>query len=360
MKIIRPKNTMQVAVERGRNCIHLDANHSYIMHEVEVESGKRAGAFEHVTSLPDRPNRFQPGSNLAGRMILPFIGGMGDVISMLPVIAYLHRHHPEVTIDVAATPGPGEIWSLCPLIESVLPYPLTDKAWQTYDGYLTMEVVQETGQAPGRSLPDVFAAALGLELAEYEFPLNVSSLEGMLRKHPGNRGAREVGIVVGNGQSNRWLPRDLILTMLRLLGTRRSHCTLLGHADNDWPMPTGHHITDLRSKTESVTELAARLLQLDAVITPDSFIMHLAGALAVPTVACFTASSASHADPYRHVKALISHRSCAPCHGAVGNCPEGFTGCPAWDDQSFKPQVVIDAVKAVIRQRGIAAIHTMA
>ena len=101
---------------------------------------------------------------------------MGDAISLLPVLNSLRYQHAGLRIEVATTAGPAEVFNLATCVNKVVGYPLAVADWENYDHYLCLELVHETGQTPGRPLPEVFAKALGVELThksiELKLPLN--------------------------------------------------------------------------------------------------------------------------------------------------------------------------------------------
>lgn len=357
MKAVEVRSTMQVPVEHGRGAITLEAGTAYVMHDVESASGAQADAFLRIDALPPRPRRFDGGGPLAGRMIVPFIGGLGDAISMLPVLSAIRRRHPGLRLDVAATPGPAEVFSLAPGLDQVRAYPLAVQQWSAYEHFLTMEAVHETAQEPGRPLPEVFAAALGVDLGNrWSFELRLPRALDAVGE-PSS--VPLVGIAVGAGRSVRSYPQARLRELVSLLVRRGVGCVLLGHADPAWNIPVCPPvITDMRSRTDTVLELAVWLRAVDAVVCHDSFVMHLAGALGRPTVALFAPTAREHADPYANALPIASAAQCAPCHATGNQCPIGLDRCIAWDDDTLSPGAVADAVLARLgrRARGLPSL----
>jgi ADP-heptose:LPS heptosyltransferase len=346
MQVVIPKSSMRVHVERGLRTIELRAGEVCVMHDVEVASGLRADAFAATQPLPPVPVRWNDRPRDAARMLVPFIGGMGDAVSMLPVIAALHDGCPGLSIHIAATPGPAELFALCPLVASVIPYPPTLDTWQRFDRYLTMEAVCATMQTPGRSLPETFAAAAGIPLTDLRFDLAVPVVDA---GQPGDRPPL-VAIAVGDGdpaESIRACPASMLRQLVSLLCERGMACVLLGHHDPRWVIPEAPPlVTDLRSRTPRVLELAVWLRAADVVVSHDSFVLHLAGALGRPTIGLFAPTSAAIASPYSTVHAVASAAACSPCHAAAGGCPMGHERCIAWP--SVDVTAVADAVLAAI------------
>ena len=361
MHVVVPSQTITVSVENGRSSITLAAGERYVMHDVEVAGGRQAGVFAEAGPLPPRPPRYSAASNPGGRMIIPFIGGLGDAVSMLPVLATICRQHPRLRLEVATTPGPAEVFSLCPRVGRVLDYPVPLEAWCRYDHHLTMEVVQQTDQVPGRALPEVFAAALGLELTSRSFELRLPRVAAAAAE-PSS--VPLVGVAVGEGQTLRSYPQPMLRELIGLLVRRGLGCVLLGHADPSWNVPVRPPIiTDMRSRTPTVLELAVWLRAVDVVVCHDSFVMHLAGALGRPTVALFAPTSRTHASLYANAVTLTPKVTCSPCHETSARCPKGFDRCVAWDDAAVQPPAVVDAVMGWIGKQGrevSAAVSRMA
>lgn len=351
MKIIQTKTDLVVPVERGRRQMNLQAALSYVMHEVEVESGRQAGAFGTVQDLPVHPRAFDGAHTRSGTMLIPFIGGLGDAVCMHPVLMEITRRHPELEIDIATTPGPAEVFELFPMLRTVTRYPIELKDWSRYDHYLSMEAVHTTHQAPGKSLPHVFAKAVGLTLDTSIIRIEIAESTRWLHPHLARHDGPRVGFAVGEGRSLRAYPLSLLSQVVDQLSNQGVLCVLLGQADPDWRFEQNREmLIDLRSKTATVKELGACLNHLDIVMTHDSFIMHLAGALQRPTLGLFSPTSRSHADPYPSVQTVMSEVPCAPCHVVGDSCPKGFARCVAWEDPVFDPDTLTTRVLHMLEE----------
>ncbi len=356
MQVVGVGKTITVPVEKGRHTITLRSGLRYVMHDAEVDSGLQAGVWKRVEALPDVPARFNPRQTCSGQLLVPFIGGLSEAISMGPVLASIRRQHPQLVIDASTTPGPAEVLALFGHVQSVRTYPLRLEAWRRYEHFLTLEAVYETGQQPNRPLPEVFAAALGIELTDRSFQLNLP--EGADAVDPDESATPMVGLAVGEGKMYRCYPAPMLRELVSLLVERGIGCVLLGRPDPAWVLPESPPmITDLRGKTKTVLDLAVWLRAMTAIVGHDSMILHLAGAMGRPTVALFAPTSPAHVALYDNVTPLSSGTACAPCHEVGQRCPKGFDRCIAWDHEAVRPQVVADAVLECVSQQR-AAVRT--
>jgi ADP-heptose:LPS heptosyltransferase len=350
MQAVTTKSTITVPVENGCNTISLDGGRAYVMHDVEVAGGAQAGVFEQVAKLPATPRRFDSGGPLSGRLVVPFIGGLGDAVSLLPVLSAVRRRHPRLRLEVTTTPGPAEVFDLCRSVSSVVAYPLPLEDWSAYDHYLTLESVHETAQTPGRPLPDTFAAAVGVELGSRQFDL-VLPRAAEAAAEPAS--VPLVAVAVGEGSTLRSYPQSMLRELIGLLVQHGLGCVLLGHADPAWSVPVRPPvITDMRSRTPTVLELAVWLRAVDVVVCHDSFVMHLAGALGRPGVALFAPTATGHAAPYASAVSLASASDCSPCHKTASDCPDGHDRCIAWDSETVGPDAVVGAVLEQLMRQG--------
>jgi heptosyltransferase-2 len=213
-----------------------------------------------------------------------------------------------------------------------------------------MERVPTTAQQAGRPLTEVFADAVGVELTrpqvELKLPRAVEAA-GEPSMVP------LIGLAVGESGSMRSYPQPMLSELVSQLVRRGLGVVLLGHADPSWSVPVCPPvITDMRSRTPTVIELAVWLRAVDVVVCHDSFVMHIAGALQRPTVALFAPTSEAHARPYGGTLPMASTAECAPCHAATGACPRGLDRCIAWDDPRLQPEALATLVLEHLGRHG--------
>lgn len=352
MQVVAVRKTLTVPIDFGRSQIKLEAGRRYVMHDEEVASGQAAGVWKTVTDLQDGPAGFTGQSNLPGRLIIPFIGEISDAFALLPVLASIHQHNPDLNIELSSTPGPAELFSLAPQLAYVRSYPLKVEAWNQYDHYLTMEVLQKAGLQQGQSLPEVLAKAIGIELGDRSFELK---LPDELEKEITHDGSTPlVALSVGEGKSLRAYPAALLRQVISALAQQSIACVLLGQSDPNWVIPEmPPFLTDLRGKTSSLLQMAVWLRAANVIVAHDSLAMFLAGSFGKPTISLFAPTNGAHAKLFGSLTSLHSKAVCAPCHAVTDICPKGFDRCVAWENESVKPQLVVDAVLEQLTQQGI-------
>jgi ADP-heptose:LPS heptosyltransferase len=139
---------------------------------------------------------------------------------------------------------------------------------------------------------------------------------------------------------------DLLRELVSRLVDSGCEVCLIGAADmaetvSDRP---SNHVRDLAGRTPSPVDLAAVLAQMQAVVTCDSFPMHLAGALGIPTIVLFTTTDAVLGSDYPSVVAVQSAARCSPCRIAQGRCPHGHPACIAHHHPSLSPRHTVERV----------------
>jgi len=136
-----------------------------------------------------------------------------------------------------------------------------------------------------------------------------------------------VGLLPGASQpERRWPPERLAQAAIQLMGKRPCHFFMFGSAGE---APLGEAIaqqlpaaaTTLLMGRTSPAVLAAYLKRLDLLITNDTGPMHLAAAVATPTVALFLASArVQDTGPVGKGHVILEPR--LDCHPCLAPCPQ--------------------------------------
>ncbi|MCH7701136.1 MAG: hypothetical protein IID37_05570 [Planctomycetes bacterium] len=102
--------------------------------------------------------------------------------------------------------------------------------------------------------------------------------------------------------------------------------------------------------TATFNDTIAYLEQMDALIATDSFLMHLGGALEIPTVALMsTVPARLRCSRYPSITPLEPDFPCAPCMMTTEErCPEGFDDCHALRSPSMRPARVFRTLERIL------------
>jgi len=360
VQIVEPLDEARVFDDAGRPAYTLCGREQYLLHDCEARKGIESGALRSVCSQRASPPTYR-GEPLNGhRLMLPFIGRLGDAIVTASCLNALKERFPSAEIDIACLPAARGVFRLLPAFGELIEYPPTAERLAEYHYLLSFEEIEEIKDGLSRSCADVFSAALHTPR-----PVRTPAvaIPGGLRARwalPDKQSTR-VALHVPRIDNLRSYPHDLLGELSNHLTAAGFDVLLVGedcqcHISVDWRT----RVTDLRGKTPTPADLAAALVQMDAVFTSDSFPMHLAGTLGVPTVTVFAPTSAIIAGDYANVTAVQSSCPCSPCHAAGGGCPRGHHGCIAHRDPSLSPRRIAERIISVASKSGTQAVTTSA
>ncbi len=335
----------------GRNAYSLRAGHRYLIYDSEAGYGLRDGALKLVGGLDSALPLYNRQPLEQHRLILPFIGRRGDAVVVASCLAALKELYSAITIDIAAAEAAHEVLRLMPRVGDLLPYPLDAERVDDYDYYLSFEEIEAIPRGWRRSYADVFSACL--RTPRPAGPPHVAIPPEVAQRWvlpPIDR--PRVAVHVRCSDSLRSYPRELLEELTRSLVDAGFEIYLTGTAEGTAPAPVydSGHVHDLTGRTPAPGDLAALMSHMDVLITGDSFPMHLAGALAIPTIALFTTTDAVIGSDYSSVVAVQSLTDCSPCRIAEGTCPLGHGECIAHRDPSLDPETLVE------RARSLAAV----
>ncbi|MGB2984419.1 MAG: glycosyltransferase family 9 protein [Phycisphaerae bacterium] len=392
----------------GQETYSLRAGCRYILYDAEAGNGLRDGALRLIGGL-DRVLPFYNRQPLTRhRLILPFIGRQGDAVVAASCLETLKERYTDVTIDVAAPDPAQAVLRLLPRLGELRPYPLEAERIDDYDYYLSFEEIEAVPQGSQRSCADVFSTCLRTPKPNHPPSVTVPADAQARWAFPPTARLR-VAVHVGRSDNLRSYPRDLLLELARRLVDQGCEVYLIGAADPTsllQPDPSNlgleaprglkpaarpvpvcsrglkpaarpvpvcprglkpaargdsdecllssatEHVKNLVGQTQSPGDLAAVLEQMQALVTGDSFPMHLAGAMGVATIALFTTTDAVIGSDYVSVEAVQSQASCSPCRIAEGVCPLGHRKCTAYHNPSVNPESVVERVRSLVQVAG--------
>jgi ADP-heptose:LPS heptosyltransferase len=346
------------------------------MGQVLLTAGERIAALEGRVSALEK-GMFQPEINqeVPGVNIQEAVGvirdfALGDLVMLSPALKALKQKHPERPLVFVTRPELFDVLAGADYLDAQLPkegYEYAD-FYRKYD--LCRAVETEAGgklsleEYLNKSRPDIFAEKLRVPGGAEKFPVPVnpvalSKMRGIL----GNLKPPLIGVAPTCGSVVRAMPPQYVAPLAeKLLAAYGGTVILLGKVRR-W----NRNLLELRLPgvlnlidSLSVAELIAAISLLQAMISPDTGTMHLAGALGVKCLClmgnndprCFSAF-------YPTVKTIQpTELSCVPCHDRSIPCtplPRGQVGANCM--QAMNPERVMGEFQKFYNGKNIAYLH---
>jgi ADP-heptose:LPS heptosyltransferase len=260
--------------------------------------------------------------------------GMGDVIMTTPTCAALKNAFPEPAHITYATNtrylegGLVKVLAHNPSIDEVVDRDQLDEG--DYDLVINLHcpcIAYEKIENPPINRIDLFAAHAGVELTDkvpkyYMQPEELAWGRDFLSRAKMKQGDKIIMVHVFTTTTRRNLDSRTFKDALMQLVQNGYKLVVLSH-DTDYPSSVMFgNIPNSVVLSEDIRKVAGTMVACDMVLCPDSSVLHLAGALGVPTVSLF-----GHTDPrarinyYQEAVAIWPGReySCCPCWSAACN-----------------------------------------
>jgi heptosyltransferase II len=307
---------------------------------------------------------------------------IGDVIMTLPAMAAIRRAFPQAKISVLVKPWVADIFSLCPDVDEVIVYrsPGVHEGFRglfrlagelrarEFDAAILLQNAIEAAIIAGLARIPIRAGynsdgrgpflthsvkrtqavrrvhqveyylemvkTLGCEGNGREFHLVLNEYDEnrageILHPYGIDRADFLVGIAPGAtyGAAKKWFPDRFATVADRLAEEYSARILLFGSAaDRDSTQAVSrdaHHVlTDLAGMT-TLREAISLISRCRLFISNDSGLMHVAGALGVPTLAIFGSTNPVTTSPLG-AKSVVVHKElpCSPCLKTT--CPTDF------------------------------------
>jgi heptosyltransferase-2 len=307
---------------------------------------------------------------------------IGDVVMTLPAFAAVRKTFPGAKITVLVKPWVAAVFDLCPDVDEVfifespgrhegvqgirrLAHDLKEKRFDMavllqnaieaaiiarlagipirigYNsdvrGWLLTHSVQRTKAIRQVHQIDYYLEMLraaGFETAGRAVRLPINEEYGVLgEKLLSDFGVASGGLICGiapgaaYGPAKKWLPERFAAVADRLIRTHHAQVFMMG-SEGDRPSLDAvqgfaeNRLINLAGKT-NLKEAIALIAQCGLFISNDSGLMHVAGALDIPTVAIFGSTNPTTTSPVGE-KSMVIYKSvpCSPCLKKV--CPTDF------------------------------------
>lgn len=256
------------------------------------------------------------------------LGGIGDVLMSTPLLKAIKKLIPRCELTYATDLRYAQ-GSLADVIQH---NPYVDKLISS-EGIISTQYdycvdITSTGLGKERAgtIPpnriDMFAEAVGVDISDDPVPdyelkdIEKDWAKDIIKKDIPNR-AQDTKIVALQTRSNdarRTWPLECVDKLIELLTSNDIHVYILdwGHTSSRWKESDKVHLTAVG--TEGIWRAAAIIEQCDAVICPDSSILHLAGALNKKIISIFgPIPPESRINHYANAVAVTKDLPCKNC-----------------------------------------------
>ena len=320
--------------------------------------------------------------NTAKNILIRGTNWIGDAVMTLPAVRAIRNTFPGAQISVLAKPWVAEIFNLCPDVDEVIVFQspgshsgiagklrlARELKARRFDAAILLQNAIEAAiitwlagipvragyNSDGRGLllthsvrrteavKRVHQIQYYLEMVK---SLGCRSTEADVHLHPGNEyenlsekilsehGIGREGFIVGlapgaaYGPAKRWLPERFAAVGDRLIEDLSAQVVLFGSNEDRKSADlvqqhANHRFINLAGKT-NLKEAIAAISKCSLFISNDSGLMHIAGALNIPTVAIFGSTNPVTTSPVGDRSVVIyKGASCSPC--LKETCPTDF------------------------------------
>ncbi len=285
---------------RGVRCLTEDVNVGEIM---AMRSERfRAEPFEPLTPKQDD-------------LLVVAPGGWGDLMFLEPALRAWRNTNPDGRLGLNVGTEHYHVFDGLGLNFEVVPYPVPQEVVYSFKSNV-FATEMRIHRNPGIHPTDLYADALGLEIQDKRprYKISEEELEFAQKELP--RGARpRIGLHVRATALCRTYPHGVPL-LEELLSSRKYEVVLFGaHGEAQADDSEELGLVNLCNRRLTFRHSAAILSSCHGFIAPDSGLLHIAGAMGVPTVALFGPFSwKERTIYYPTVLALQGRAPCAPCH----------------------------------------------
>ena len=254
---------------------------------------------------------------------------IGDILLMTPVLYCIKELYPLCSVFLATV---DNYLPLFKYADFVIPIREKKASFQPYDigcdFNLSLERAEraEWGKKYHRS--DIYARLLGLNLKEYRFHLPYSDKERKMAdeflQSNGYKSGPLVGFQIRGATPYRSIPIHKIRNVVKILTNHGIQVALLdGDRNAGWE---GKNIINICGMLD-VLGLAAVLGCCNLVVSTDSGITHMAGALGKKNVAFFACIPAENRVRYPNCKVvdLAKEHGCKPCWETGERCGQRWS-----------------------------------
>jgi len=295
---------------------------------------------------------------------------LGDIVMLAPALKALKEKDPERPLVLLTRPELYDVLAGADYLDAQLPKSSFEHT-EFYQRFDLCHAVEVAGNLPlqeylSKSRPDNFAHLLGVEGGAEKFPVpinpeSLNKMRAILSGYP----QPIIGLAATCNSPVRTIPPEYIEPLAKkILENYGGTVVLLGKTVS-WNRSLadikGPHILNLID-TLQIKELIAAVSLLNAMISPDTGTMHIAGALGVKCL-CLMGNNdpKCFSDFYGSVRVMQPNPKelpCVPCHDHKHSCvplPKTQMGAPCM--QAMTPEKVMVEFGRFYNGRNIAYLH---
>lgn len=298
-----------------------------------VNAGGWLGILSYGCSIRDFNGMAKPPfDNLDGkRLLIMRPGGIGDIMFLSPTLRELKKRWPTVHIGFSVWKGARNVLEGSPLVDELLPYPVTMEQANSFDHIMGVEdLIEHDPRGSKTHAVDLYGQQFGLDLTDKRMSIDLSPAEKQeaVERFPKGE-AHRFGIQLFATSMVRVYPH--IVDVVGALAQRGHEIFCFGapgqqSINQSTVMPGQFKIRNTQNEDPPLTfrQSAALAATCDCIIAPDSAMTHIAGALDVPCVALYGSFDWRLRTAYApKTFAMVGHASCAPCfhHSRLSQMP---------------------------------------
>lgn len=280
---------------------------------------------------------------LPRRILVVHPGGYGDQMMLGPALRAHKRAHPDVDIHVCCRERHRTVYERLPYPEAFVDYPLNIKDIERryYKIVLTENMNEASGLGRTMHASDIKAKLMGVDLqgdGRVELALTEEERAFAVEKYPRQVydgriekvKRKRVGIQLAASSYNRTMSPTKMSSIIHSLymeeweilifGTPGSTARLFKEVRPDILVEVRKRVHDLAEAGFTFRQSAAAADTCDAIIAPDSAMMHVAGALGIPCVALFGPIDYKLRTAY-YPSVFALHSLYDPTHVGAEGCP---------------------------------------
>ncbi len=293
---------------------------------------------------------------------------LGDIVMLSPSLKALKEKDPTRPLVLVTRPELYGVLAGADYLDAQLSKSNFEHTefYQRFDLCHAVEVAGKLSEEKylSKSRPDNFADLLGVAGGAEKFPVPVNrETLGKMRAILGGYPQPIIGLAATCNSSVRTIPPEYIEPLVKkILKKYGGTVVLLGKTVN-WNRSLadikGPHLLNLIDSL-SIAELIATVFLMNAMISPDTGTMHIAGALGVKCLALMGNNDPKcFSDFYASVKVMQPNSlSCVPCRDHKHSCvplPQGEAGAPCM--RAMTPEKVLAEFGGFYNGRNIAYLH---